>query len=220
MKRHARLQTAQFRLESIEEDVVSLGGDQFRAVLEVGSVNFALQGETEQEATVAGFAAFLNGLNFPMQVLVRVLPLDLERYLADLERGARPLSDNLVELARDHAIFLRRLARSRTLLERRFYLIVPSQDDAAASHRFGLRRRVANGDPDAAPKQLTFRCEEIARQLARCGLTVRRLTSAELAQLFYACWCPELSRVQRLRRTLADEQTLVVESEALSSRRF
>jgi hypothetical protein len=220
VSRLAGLQTAHLRLEAIDEDVACLGSGQYRAVLEVGSVNFALQGETEQEATVAGFAAFLNGLTFSVQVLVRVLPLDLERYLAELEHGARRLPDHLVELARDHATFLRRLARSRTLLERRFYLVVPAQNDGAAPRRFSLRRRGPADDPAAACKQLTFRCEEVARQLGRCGLAVRRLTSAELAQLLYACWCPELARIQRLRHALADEQTLVVDAKTGPIRRL
>ena len=38
------------------------------------------------------------------------------------------------------------------------------------------------------------------------------MKNSELAQLFYACWCPELSRVQRLRRDLAEYATLVVQA--------
>ncbi len=208
------VQTAHLRIESIEDDVVRLGGGLYRAVLEVGSVNFALQGEVEQEALVAGFASFLNSLTFPVQVLVRVLPIDFEAYVGDLERRAREeLVGDLAELARDHAAFLRRLARNRTLLERRFYVVVPAQSDdkeARASWPFG--KRTVSLDLPAARKQLTFRCEEVERQLGRCGLPVRRLGNTEVAQLYYACWCPELSRVQRLERELAEYTALVVEA--------
>jgi len=214
VSRHPGLQMAHLRLESIEDGVASLGDGQYRAVLEVGSVNFALQGETEQEATTAGFAAFLNGLTFPVQVLVRVLPLDLAAHLADLEGRARSLPDKLADLALDHATFLRRLAGSRTLLERRFYLVVPAQTEAMSQRRFTLGRRGADGDLAATRKQLTFRCEEVARQLGRCGIMVRRMSSVQLAQLLYVCWCPELARVQRLGRAIADHQTLVVDSKA------
>jgi hypothetical protein len=57
---------------------------------------------------------------------------------------------------------------------------------------------------EAARRQLTFRCEEVERQLGRCGLTARRLTTAEIAELFYACWCPDLGRAQRLRHSFSD----------------
>lgn len=78
---------------------------------------------------------------------MRVLPIDIDGYISELERRARhELPDDLAALARDHVAF------------------------------------------------------------------VRRLGSNELAQLYYACWCPELSRVQRLRRDLAEYATLVVQA--------
>ena len=221
MSRYPSVQAVRMRLEAIEDDVVCLAGGEYRAVLEVGSVNFGLQGERQQEALVASYAAFLNSLTFPVQVLVRVLPLDLDRYLGDLERrAAQELSEPLAELARDHAAFLRRLARNRTLLERRFYLVVPAGREAVGPRRgWPFARRGAHLDSAAARRQLTVRCEEIARQLARCELPVRRLRSVELASLYHACWCPELARVQRLRRELAEYSALVVQAEARTERR-
>jgi hypothetical protein len=147
-------------------------------------------------------------------VLVRVLPTDIEGYIGELERRARQeLSDELAALARDHIAFVRRLARNRTLLERHFYLVVPADTESGRSRGAWsmVRRGTAHGAA-AARKQLVIRCEEIERQLGRCGLTARRLGNSELAQLYYACWCPELSRVQRLRRDLAEYATLVVQA--------
>jgi hypothetical protein len=220
MSRHPSVQSTRQRLEAIDDDVVCVAGGEYRAVLEVGSVNLGLQGERQQEVLVASYAAFLNSLTFPVQVLVRVLPLDLDRYLGDLERRARDeLPEPMAELARDHAAFLRRLARNRTLLERRFYLVVPAGRDATGPDRgWRLLRRTQELDLTAARRQLTVRCEEIARQLGRCELSARRLRSVELAQLYHACWCPELARVQRLRRDLADYTALVVRASDASER--
>ena len=206
------LQTAHVGVEAIEEDVLHLVGREYRAVLEVSSLNFALQGERERETTVAGYAAFLNALTHPIQILVRILPLDLDGYLGELDRRTRQLTDGLAELARDHVAYLRRLARSRTLLERRFYVVVPAQAPAAERRRWWwpFGRREESVTPDAARRQLTFRSEELARQLGRCGLSARRLSGPELAQLLYACWCPELARIQRLRHDFAEYTALVV----------
>jgi hypothetical protein len=214
MSRRASVQTTRLSLEAIEDDVVQLARSQYRAVLEVSGVHFGLQGEGEQEALVGGFAAFLNSLSFPTQILVRVLPIDIDGYIGELERRARhELPDDLAALARDHVAFVRRLARNRTLLERHFYLVVPAETEASGSRRAWPFARSGNRrDTAAARKQLVIRCEEVERQLGRCGLTARRLGSNELAQLYYACWCPELSRVQRLRRDLAEYATLVVQA--------
>lgn len=219
MSRPGSVQATHIGLEAIEDGVARFSGDQYRAVLEVGSVNFGLEGETEQAATIAGFAAFLNGLSFPIQVLVRALPVDIEGYLDDLERRALQLAEALADLARDHALYLRRLAHSRTLLERRFYLVVPGQAETEVRRPWRFARRAPLRAADAIRRQLTFRCEEIERQLARCGLPVRRLSSVELAQLLYACWCPELARVQRVHRELADYTALVVQASGTTERR-
>ncbi len=213
MSRLASVQAAYLCLESIQENTLCLSGGQYRAVLEVGSVNFGLQGEVEQEATIAGFAAFLNSLSLPVQILVRALPIDLEAYLGELERRALRSPEELADLARDHVAFLRRLARTRTLLERRFYLVIPAQEGSRAtapSWSWPFARRVPDLGAGSAHKQLDSRCEEASRQLARFGLTAQRLSSTQLAQLLYDCWCPELARVQRVRRDLAEYTTLVV----------
>ena len=214
MKWRASVQTVRLDLEAISDGVMQLRGRRYRAVLEVAGVPFGLKSDAEQEAILASFAGFLNSLSFPIQMLVRVLPLDIDGYLARLEYRARhELPERLAELALDHVAFVRRLARLRTLLERHFYIVVPAQDQAAGGcgrWLFFRRRRDAELQSKAATKQLTFRCEEMARQLGRCGLTVRRMENLELAELLYASYCPELSRLQRLRRDLEGYTSLVV----------
>lgn len=222
MSRRASVQATRLSLEAIEDGVVTFPGPQYRAVLEVRGVNFALAGPVEQEALLAGYAALLNGLTFPLQILIRVLPVDVEGYLADLERRSRQqLGGELATLARDHIAFLRRLARNRNLLERHFYLVVPAEGEVAITGRVPLlpRRRSRGPDLAAARKQLTFRCEEVERQLMRCGLAVQRLGDSALAQLYYACWCPELARLQRLRQELDEYTTLVVQAHSTPERR-
>ena len=220
MSRAASVQTVHLALEAPEEDVLVLAGGARRAVLEVGSVNFAALDPPAQEALVAGYAAVLNGLTFPVQLLVRVTHLDLDRYLDELDARAREEPNPaLAHLATDQAASLRRRARSQTLLERRFYLVVPADDAddagpgspwAVLAGLFGRRRAAPHVAGAAARKQLAFRCDELVGQLGRCGLGARRLGSGELLHLYYACWCPELARTQRLRRDLADYTTLVI----------
>ena len=213
MGRFASVQGAHLGLESIDEGVLRLSGGRYRAVLEVGSVNFALQGERR----AGGHRGRLRRL--PERSVLpgadpHAGPAHRPRGLpGELERRALQFPEDLADLARDHVAFLRRLARSRTLLERRFYLVVPAQEGprpTAHSRGWPFGRKISDLDAEAARKQLTFRCEEVERQLARCGLAARRLSSVELAQLLYDCWCPELARIQRVRRDLAEYTALVV----------
>lgn len=194
-------------LTDIDGDVVWLRDGGGRAVLAVGSINFALAGAAEQEAVLAGYRAFLNGLRFPLQVLVRVEATDVEHYLGGLRTriGSSPM---LARLALDHETFVRRLAREHTLLERRFHVVVPAGDDEPAPAstppiRLPWRRDGATPSQHAAltVRTLTERCDQVAQALAGLGLHTCRLAGRELAELWYGMLVPDRARLQPLPTT-------------------
>ena len=188
---------------------------QYRAVLQVSSVNFALASATEQEAFLAGYAAFLNGLGYPIQTLARILPLDLTAYLNRLRddhrsgvSGSASASTVFARLAAEHETFVRRLATEHKLLERRFYLIVPAEvptnvvgrarggDSVAIQTALGrllpgmrhARELSARQQRfDASAQRLHLRVEDIVRQLTRVGIEARRLRGQELVDLYAEC---------------------------------
>jgi hypothetical protein len=186
-------------LDDIVDGVLCLRGGDYRAVLEAQSVNFALKSEAEQESIMAGYRAFLNSLSYPIQVVVRILPTDVEAYLAGLrERFAGRSGEALRRLALDHEAFVRRLGRERTLLERRFYVVVPAGLEGVFERR-GIRwpwQKMSSDirqNLDAASRQLAFRCQELAQALASFGVAARRLDSEETAQLWTACLRSEVA---------------------------
>ena len=208
------VQTLHLRIESIADDVLTFAGGRRCAVLEVGSVNFSMLGQDKQAALVAGYEAFLMSLSFKVQTLIRAVPLDLDPYLGDMAaRAETEANPALRRLAYDRIGFIRQQATARTLLERRFYLVIPA-DEPRPGAALPLPRRDHAAGLDliaaTAVKQLSFRCDDAVAQLGRCALKARRLTDAELTELTYACWCPELSRLQRLRQHLHAYLSLVV----------
>jgi hypothetical protein len=214
----ASVQTVRLGLEGMHDGVVRLSGGEHRAVLEVAGGASLLESDQRQEAILAGFAVFLNALTFPIQIVVRAAPVDLLRYVAALEERARQnLPGVLASLAHDHATFVQSLAQQRTLLERRFYVVVPAEPGRRVGWARWLNRRsgaTLAADEEAARRQLTYRCDEVAYQLTRSGLHVRRLGDLELAQLFMTCWAPERGRTQRFRQQLEDYLTLTVRGSA------
>ena len=217
----ASVQTARVDVNAIDDGVLALADGSYRAVLEVTGASGPFDDEARQATALAGYAGFLNALSYPIQVLVRAVPVELGRYLATIDQRARhELPGELSALARDHATFVQGLARRRTLLERRFYVVVPAQSGEtgrrAAAWLPGRRWRAEPIEAEAARRQLTFRCEEVARQLGRCGLAARRLGDLELAQLLLDCWSPERARSQRFRQRLDDYTSLAVRAATTS----
>src|SRR4030067_3731956 len=69
-------------IEDIRDDVVILKNGNAATVLQTTAVNFDLLSETEQDAMIFSFAALLNSLTFPIQILVRTKRMDIYNYLA------------------------------------------------------------------------------------------------------------------------------------------
>lgn len=167
------------KLREVSDDMacVNLGRKNldYRAMIQVIPINFSLLSDEEQDEIIEGFKGFLNGISFPLQILIRNLPHNLDRYIRSLET----IEGDLAEMMQDHVAFVRQLASKRALVKREFYIILPSdyQND-----RNALEAR------SNARAQLNLRVEEVLRQLERIGLKGKRLRDLEIVQLYQSCF--------------------------------
>jgi hypothetical protein len=208
--RKGSVQQAFVTVEDVLGDVLCLRGAhphsrEHRAVVAVESINFALKSEREQEAILAAYAAFLNGLNFPIQVLAQVRPLALQPYLVHVQaERARAREHETAtastavwdQLTEEYLSFVAGLAAGRTILERRFFIIVPA--DTLPAERVGdpfdafaraLPMRCRKADPSkrqdflVARQQLDLRVDVVIAALGRLGLVASRLGTEALLDL-------------------------------------
>ena len=146
------VQATRIRLEAIESGVARFEGGHSCAALECTGGELDLHGEDRQEVAIAGLTRFLNALNFPVQLLVRAHPMDLRRYLERQEERARSGAAQPGACGpgpRPHAAFVRGLARQRTLLERRLYVVIPARLQAGAGRP--ASRGAASAGPAGSP---------------------------------------------------------------------
>jgi len=82
------------RLREVSGDVacLDLGRKiyEYRSILQVDTVNFSLMSEEDKDALIESFKAFLNGLSFPVQILIKNLPYRLDEYLKTTGLGTEP----------------------------------------------------------------------------------------------------------------------------------
>ena len=99
----------------------------------------------------------------------------------------------LRRLAADHEAFVRGIARERTLLDRRFYVIVPAGIDGSPERRrpgwpwhlrSGEASRQGSDQLLAASRRLSFRCGELIEGLGAFGVEARRLDGEQLVRLW------------------------------------
>ncbi len=181
------------RLRDVTGDVACLGLSRktfaYRGIIKVNTINFSLMSEEDQDAVIEGFKEFLNGLSFPIQILIRNLPYQLEPYLRSMES----VEGDLAEMAHDHVEFVRQLASKRALVKRAFYIIVPA-DKSLVWDRAETQAQ--------AQTQLKLRVDELLRQLERVGLTGKRLNDREIIALYQGCYLTDEARELPLSQNL------------------
>ncbi|HEX3641206.1 MAG TPA: hypothetical protein VHV10_07940, partial [Ktedonobacteraceae bacterium] len=183
------------RLRAVTDGVagLDLGRKQldYRGILMINCVNFALMSEEEQIAVIEGFKGFLNGLAFPIQILIRNLPYDLDDYLQAMES----VEGNLAEVARNHAQFVRVLASRRALIKRQYYIIVPADYQRTSDSSEALGN---------AQTELELRMDELLQQLERMGLTGRSLTREEIVTLYQSCFTLQDAQFQPITSAMVE----------------
>ncbi len=199
MTQLAAMQLRDLGLEAIDTGVVTLvGGRQHVAVLRLEGLSLHLQTEAQQDATIAAFAKLLDGQQGPLQLVVRVVPVDLEPRLARFQRQAPP---ELGRLRDAHIAHQRQVAATHALLNHEYYVVVPGP---VRTGRQGKQQWA-----DLSRRALDARCRGLIADFGR-SVKAERLGSKQLASLYYRWWCADYAGQRRLDETLAEWQPLVV----------
>jgi hypothetical protein len=176
----------QIAIKSVRDGVLQLPGKEYRAVLEVSSLNFELRSEEEQDAIIDIYESFLNSVSSSLQILVRTREIDMDKYLEDL--GER-LNDETEEIYRaqlqNYDEFIRSLITSNKILTRRFYIIVPYKP-------------VGKADFELIREQLNLKLDIVAKGMTRLGMHSSQLSSLEVLDLFYSFYSPTQAKIQPL----------------------
>lgn len=181
----------QIGIKEVRDGILVLPDNRYRLIMATSSLNFELQSAAEQDVIVDTFQNFLNSLTKPIQILIRVRELDIDRYLEDLRatRSAE-LSEIYLKELDNYSSFIRKLVAGNKILSRRFYLVI--EYDSKSANDFYLARQ-----------QLLLEQEIIAKGLEKLGMTARPLDSLEILDLFYSFYRPEQAKIQPLAQAIA-----------------
>ncbi len=175
----------QIAIEGVKDGILVLPRDNYRAVLQISSVNFELKSEAEQDAIIDTYQSFLNSLATPLQIVVRVREMDMDKYLSDFQVRVKDEPEEIYkDQTQNYTEFVRSLISTNKILTRHFYVIVPYHD--------------REKDFDVVKEQLSTTMDIIAKGLARLGMQSRQLGSLEILDLFYSFYTPAQAKRQPL----------------------
>lgn len=113
-------------IADIHDDVVILKDGQLCMVLLASSINFALKSAEEQQAILSQFQAFLNAVDFSLQVYVQSRRLDIRPYL-EILRTRESIQDNeLMRIQlREYMDFISSFTEQVEIMTKNFFVVVP-----------------------------------------------------------------------------------------------
>lgn len=176
----------QIAIKGVRDGILMLPNNEYRAILQVSSLNFELRSEDEQDAIIETYESFLNSVGTSLQILVRTREIDMDKYLEDL---AERLDGETVPIYRtqleNYDEFIRSLITDNKILTRHFYIVLP----------YKVSGKV---DFDLVSEQLKIQLDIVSKGLGRLGMHADQLDSLEVLDLFYSFYSPTQAKIQPL----------------------
>ena len=200
---------AHLPIAEIKENTVVMRDGTLRAVLMVGSINFALKSEDEQNALISSYVGFLNSIDFPLQIVSQSRKLQMKPYLEQLFQLEKQQANELLRIQiADYRAFVQELVEIGQIMTKRFYVVVPydplSNKKKSFWARFqevlkpALTVRLKDERFRERRADLDSRLRQVSGGLEGMGLNVVELDTQALIELFYATYNPDIAFAEQL----------------------
>lgn len=202
-------------ISEIKNDTIILKDSGIRAILKVSWINLDLKNFDEQEILLEQYKRFLNGLSFPIQIVVRNNYLDLSKYLNYISSNLSKITNPALKATWDSYFkFLQNIDSKQGLIfEKTFYIVVPFYDDDQNEKDikkpwFQKLLNVLNTKDDVesivaryrqfnkGKNMLDMRCNLIADWLNSIWITTERMETLEIISLLFNYYNPLLHNAQ------------------------
>jgi type IV secretory pathway VirB4 component len=207
-------------IKEIRGDVVVVKDNSLRQIVMVGGVNFALKSDTEQTIITQAYQNFLNGIDFPLQIVIHSRKVNIDAYVANLlarkEEETSAILQNQIE---EYTEFIKGFVEKNAIMEKTFLVVISfypigGNIGSALAGRGGLslpffggakKKAATTPGNDAAEKnkeaeekafkehaeQLAQRTSQVVSGLMSIGLEAETLNNEQLIELFYNFYNPQ-----------------------------
>ncbi len=194
-------------IKEVRNGVIVLKDGGLRAVLIASSINLSLKSGDEQVAIINQFQSFLNGLDFPTQIVVQSRRLDIRPYLITLENRLKEQTEPLLKIqTKEYIDFIRSFTEEVNIMTKTFFIVVPYSPGLIKSKNGLLDNMIGGGAPkkqiedtkkamdlasfEEKRSQLEQRINVIISGLGGIGIRSSQLMTDEVVELFYKTFNP------------------------------
>lgn len=194
-------------IKEVRNGVIILKDGGLRAVLIASSINLSLKSTEEQTAIISQFQSFLNGLDFPTQIVMQSRRLDIRPYLMMLEERLKVQNEKLLKIqTKEYIDFIRSFTDEVNIMTKTFFVVVPYSSTILKSSDGLLDKIIGSGAPkkqvedtkkaldlasfEEKRSQLDQRIGVIIGGLGGIGIRSSQLKTEEIVELFYKTFNP------------------------------
>lgn len=196
-------------IAEIRDDMVILKDGTVRGIYLVSSINFALKSQQEQQAIIQAYMQFLNGLEYPVQIVVQSRKMNIDAYIEEMKAQWKVQTNELLRSQiQEYIAFVNQLVELGDIMTKRFYLVVPYDPITDRKRNFFIRVgealspakliKLKKTQVDERKKALDQRMGLMASGLASMSLNAVRLDTQGLIEMYYSAYNLETSEVQKL----------------------
>ncbi len=193
-------------IKEVRNGVIILKDGGLRAVLIASSINLSLKSGEEQMAIINQFQSFLNGLDFPTQIVIQSRRLDIRPYLLTLESRLKEQTEPLLKIqTKEYIDFIRSFTDEVNIMTKTFFIVVPYSPSVIKSKGL-IDSMIGGGAPkkqiedtkkamdlasfEEKRSQLEQRINVIISGLGGIGIRSSQLMTDEVVELFYKTFNP------------------------------
>ncbi|NVN96659.1 hypothetical protein HXX01_00155 [Candidatus Nomurabacteria bacterium] len=194
-------------IKEVRNGVIILKDGGLRAVLIASSINLSLKSSDEQMAIINQFQNFLNGLDFPTQIVIQSRRLDIRPYLLMLDGRLKEQTEPLLKIqTKEYIDFIRSFTDEVNIMTKTFFVVVPYSSTVLKSQNGMLDSFLGSGAPkkqvddtkkamdlasfEEKRSQLEQRTNVIISGLSGIGIRSSQLKTDEVVELFYKTFNP------------------------------
>lgn len=194
-------------IKEVRSGIIILKDGGLRAILIASSINLSLKSSDEQVAIINQFQSFLNGLDFPTQIVIQSRRLDIRPYLLMLEARLKDQTEPLLKIqTKEYIAFIKSFTDEVNIMTKTFFVVVPYSSTIIKSQNGMIDSFLGSGAPkkqvedtkkamdlasfEEKRSQLEQRTNVIINGLSGIGIRSSQLKTDEVVELFYKTFNP------------------------------
>lgn len=165
----------------IKDSMIHMGNNQYRAILEVSSINYDLKTDKEQRVIEMSYSQFLNSLMFPITMFISTREIDNTSYLKRLKDDYEAMLEVYPEMyeyansnIQDMTTLNQQLGTTR---QKKKYIIIPYDEANELSMQSDDEKYEYSG------RELATRAKMIQEGLMNINIQTNVLTTQEILEL-------------------------------------